>query len=142
MKDNLISRQAAIEAMTSGVILVTNDSVDVVKKVMELFIDKIKNLPSAEPTQTQRRANADSTQNCALDCISRQAAIDKINKLEYPSSLVDVKRIIVDLPSAQPEIIRCKDCRYTDEDGVCQSSKGLAIQDDDDYCSHAERREE
>ena len=45
------------------------------------------------------------------------------------------------LPSAQPEIIRCKDCRYTDEDGVCQSSKGLAIQDDDDFCSKAERRE-
>ena len=44
-----ISRQAAIEAMTSGVILVTNNNVDAVKKVMELFIDKIKNLPSVEP---------------------------------------------------------------------------------------------
>ena len=37
------------------------------------------------------------------DVIYRQQAIDEINKLEYPSSLVDVKRIIVDLPSAQPE---------------------------------------
>lgn len=36
------------------------------------------------------------------DLINRQAAIDAINKLEYPSSLVDVKRIIVKLPSAQP----------------------------------------
>lgn len=37
------------------------------------------------------------------DLIDRQKAIDEINKLEYPSSLVDVKRIIVDLPSAQSE---------------------------------------
>lgn len=44
-----ISRQAAIDTLTSGVILVTNNNVDAVKKVMELFIDKIKNLPPAEP---------------------------------------------------------------------------------------------
>lgn len=37
------------------------------------------------------------------DSISRQQAIDEINKLEYPSSLVDVKRIIVKLPSAEPK---------------------------------------
>lgn len=24
------------------------------------------------------------------------------------------------LPSAQPEIVRCKDCKYADEDVVCQ----------------------
>lgn len=41
--------------------------------------------------------------------------------------------------SVQPEIIRCKDCEYIDDDGVCQNSKGLAIQADDDFCSHAER---
>lgn len=39
------------------------------------------------------------------DTISRQAAIDEINKLEYPSSLVDVKQIIVGLPSAKPKWI-------------------------------------
>ena len=36
------------------------------------------------------------------DLISRQAAIDAVNNLTYPSSLMDVKRILVDLPSAQP----------------------------------------
>lgn len=35
------------------------------------------------------------------DLIDRQEAIDAINALEYPSSLVDVKRVIVELPSAQ-----------------------------------------
>ena len=46
------------------------------------------------------------------DLIDRQKAIDEINKLEYPSSLVDVKRIIMDLPSAEPEIIYCKKCEH------------------------------
>ena len=49
---DLIDRQEAIEAMTSGVILVTNNNVDAVKKVMELFIDKIKNLP---PVRSERK---------------------------------------------------------------------------------------
>lgn len=37
------------------------------------------------------------------DVISRQAAIDAVNSLSYPSSLVDVKRKLIDLSSAQPE---------------------------------------
>lgn len=47
-KEDLISRKAAIEAMTSGVILVTNDSIEAVKEVIELFTGKIKSLPPAE----------------------------------------------------------------------------------------------
>ena len=96
------------------------------------------------------------------DLIERQAAIDALAeqialcdkalntfgismKDEYAvkvekASLVAYKEQLESIPSAQPEIIRCEDCRYTDEDGVCQSSKGLAIQDDD-FCSKAERRE-
>lgn len=38
-----------------------------------------------------------------IDLIDRQTAIDAINALEYPSSLVDVKRVIVELPSAQQD---------------------------------------
>lgn len=83
------------------------------------------------------------------DLISRQAAVSVIAKwmLEYGgegeererNALKQAAEEIKGLPSAQPEIIRCKECRYVDEDGVCQNSKGLAIQDDDDYCSFAER---
>ena len=43
------------------------------------------------------------------------------------------------MPSVQPDIIRCKDCKYADDDGVCQHSMALVIQDDDDFCSRAER---
>lgn len=64
---DLIDRQEAIKAMTSGVILVTNDSVDAVKKVMELFIDKIKNLPSAEPERRTGRWIDGQCSNCGCD---------------------------------------------------------------------------
>lgn len=82
--------------------------------------------------------------------IYRQAAIDAIHEdadwLAAQGSDWQVERmerdksILKSLPSAQPEIVRCKDCKYADEDFVCQNDKGLAIQDDDDYCSFAERR--
>ena len=46
------------------------------------------------------------------------------------------------LKDAQPEVIRCKDCKYWDSEcGYChiQGCEGL---EPDDYCSYAERREE
>ena len=55
LSNDSISRQEAIDTLTSGVILVTNNNVDAVKKVMELFIDKIKNLPSVQPKRKTGR---------------------------------------------------------------------------------------
>lgn len=52
---------------------------------------------------------------------------------------------IKELPPAQPEIIRCKDCKHRDKYGCCKHWKGLAMgdipiaTDDNDFCSNAER---
>ena len=48
------------------------------------------------------------------DCISRQAAIDALNEVVKDHSITDFDAIasILDLPSAQPEIIRCNDCKH------------------------------
>jgi hypothetical protein len=53
------------------------------------------------------------------DLIDRQAAIDALNKLKIYRPLdsdryviSDCLNKIVNLPSAQPEIIRCKDCKH------------------------------
>ena len=52
------------------------------------------------------------------DTISRQAAIDALRDAEnhafnnFYKGLVKAHKIIADLPPAQPEIIRCKDCKY------------------------------
>lgn len=46
-----------------------------------------------------------------------------------------------ELPSAQPEIIRCKDCEHYD-DGLCRRWKYSHVTSEDSFCSGAERREE
>jgi len=78
------------------------------------------------------------------DLISRQTAIDQLHQ-SY--NLLDAERRIEDLPSAQSEIIRCKDCEYGDQDEVGRwfcTSLGCQIGDDDGsgFCADAERRTE
>lgn len=63
------------------------------------------------------------------DLISRQDAIKVVEGID--SHFV---KYIEQLPSAQPEIIRCKDCIMH---GVCRFEQGLGL---DGYCSQAERR--
>ena len=83
------------------------------------------------------------------DLISRQAAIDAINTLhDKPNAWLDCAvDAVVALPSAQPEIIRCKDCMYGEQDEICRwYCRGLGCQIGDDdgsgFCSDAERRKE
>ena len=80
------------------------------------------------------------------DLISRQAAIEAImgepTDAHYPSWYAAQ---IEKLPAAQPEIIRCKDCRYYQDnnDGYphinCKWDAN-ETPDADDFCSGAERR--
>ena len=86
------------------------------------------------------------------DTISRQAAIDHLmNHLDADylngySYLEELKH----LPSAQPEIIRCKDCKWYGRADKRRFYRGMdclqnridTIIPDKDFCSRAERREE
>ena len=75
------------------------------------------------------------------DLISRQAAIDAImgepTDAHYPSWYAER---LEQLPSAQPEIIYCKDCKWK------QGAECVRFADvrpfPSDFCSRAERREE
>lgn len=80
------------------------------------------------------------------DLISRQAAIDAIERNAYRHTYIEqIVDIIKGLPSAQSEIIRCKDCRYYQDnnDGYphinCKWDAN-ETPDADDFCSGAERR--
>ena len=102
------------------------------------------------------------------DLISRQAAIDALYDWSE-HSMTDaeawhIRQVIGDiksLPSAQPEIIRCKDCKhwrqhnyqgaplsfgFCESDDMWRSLYGETYEvshidtDDDFYCGHAERR--
>ncbi len=74
------------------------------------------------------------------DLISRQAAIDELDKgawgVEWDKTLA--KAMIESLPSAQPEIIRCKDCKHWDGVDTCDVIDAPVW--DNDFCSMAERR--
>jgi len=95
------------------------------------------------------------------DLIDRQAAIDTLNKLKIYRPLdsdryviSDCLNKIVNLPSAQLEIIYCKDCKhyvlralFGQSQGMCErlckyDNSFSMLTEDDDFCSYAERREQ
>lgn len=96
------------------------------------------------------------SQESSEDAVSRQAAIDALKEEEYPCesdydegymAALDKAVWIVEkwLPSAQPEIIRCKDCEYGEQDEVgrwfCRSlGCQIGNEDGSGYCADAERR--
>lgn len=80
------------------------------------------------------------------DLIDRQAAIEKRSpqeKLIIAKTLIE--SVLDELPSAQPEIIRCRNCVYGEQDAdgwwFC-GSLGCQIGDRDGsgFCADAERR--
>lgn len=81
------------------------------------------------------------------DLISRQAAIDATwfepNYTDPLNVLTEVRDRLKALPSAQPEIIRCKDCKHIRHCGpgkaMCRNGK---IHELDWYCADGERREQ
>lgn len=132
-------------------------------KEIERVVRKIKDapvmlLPSAEPEKrTDKR-----TETHSCDLIDRQSAIDIANDLRdcisvdgYWALMERLKK----LPSAQPEVIRCKDCKHQvkewredkrlKENGYwvygCKVISEICgywawFGQDDEFCSEAERR--
>lgn len=75
--------------------------------------------------------------------ISRQAAIDAVNSLTYPSSLVDVKRKLVGLPSADAvEIVRCRDCKHNPNDTWFECPISHLPYKEDRWCWKGERKDD
>ena len=100
------------------------------------------------------------------DTISRQAAIDAVYESAVGRRMLsghkDLITILNNLPSTQPEIIRCKDCKhwrqqtnyagaplsfgFCESDDMWQSLYGETCEishidtDDDFYCGYAKRR--
>ena len=95
------------------------------------------------------------SQGFCEDCVSRQAAIDAIwhsvgsenGELQSFAEVIiaDAEEEIKALPSVQPEIIRCKECkefrRYIDTD-ITFCDRTECERKPDDFCSYAERRQD
>ena len=81
---------------------------------LELFGNS-EHLPSAQPETHDKR-----TETHACDCIDRQSAVDallaelmmKPERYEDGLDRHDIEAVLGALPPAQPEIIRCKDCKH------------------------------
>lgn len=78
------------------------------------------------------------------DLISRQAAIDVAKQHWYKPNIA---KALEDLPSAQPGVIRCKDCKYWDTSWQKDAAPNFhycpmldGIREGDFYCADAERR--
>lgn len=86
------------------------------------------------------------------DCISRQAAIDALHMdtsiipfekaREYADATIsEIRNRLEKLPPAQPEIIRCRECKFASGDSrICMKFDHSPI-GELDFCSFAERRE-
>ncbi len=92
------------------------------------------------------------------DAVSRQTLqkelalypIDDITSEDeagYNRAINDVQKMVLHLPSTQPEVTRCRDCKYASPNGVygCRLERFSAHDEStrlfaDDYCSAAERR--
>ncbi len=94
------------------------------------------------------------TETHACDCISRQAVTDTVRKIilgffsedgvmnDTEKTLLSVSKAVCNgvraLPSAQQEIIRCKDCIKRE---TCRTTNIWAVAPDDDwFCGDTERR--
>ena len=85
------------------------------------------------------------------DLIRRREAIAAIEKTKSAMSedgepyvaKINLQQIIALLPSAQPEIIRCKDCKHYKDAfpyNICEVHESEAT-DPEDFCSYGDRRD-
>ena len=158
---DLISRQAAIDAMNTRLEDIKLTWRGKVKKgEIAMYLDMrgvIETLPSAQPEVRTEMSSADDT-------ISRTAAIDALMEiLDRPNHAEflytdEICKALKALPSAQPEIVRCKECKWWDKKdgspvGYCHAAKHGCYSEhweieiyrtykEDFYCADGEREGE
>ena len=124
---DLISRQAAISAICNACGKIDCDKMDKCEKLQ---------LPPANCSEIPNNS----------DTISRQAAIDivRFECGEWEGLAKTIIKRFEQLPSAQPEIIHCRECKHHRQDnhGLFYCSRkeygyGWGL---NDFCSDAERR--
>ena len=130
-------------------------------EVVEILKHRLIALPSARPEKRTEKRTEERTETHACDLIDRQAAIDALEKVaelfpwRVPGNCDTYDRYneawndaigraeieIEELSSAQPEIIRCKDCKKNPHwEWVGCPMTGKDTRKPDDFCSYAERR--
>lgn len=126
---DLISRKAAIDAVDEAW---TRWDVTTIDQLRDKLNELLLVLPSEQPEPCE-------------DCVSRKVIMRHYDSGEYKhvnhisrNGLLDY---IEQLPSAQPEIIRCRDCTKCQYDTLFDQHlcNGIEVSEDF-YCENAERR--
>ena len=138
--DELISKKAVIEAIERARANVGHNlERSIGKSIIEILDDvgeDVGKLPSALGTNLAE---------VGTDCISRQAAIDLLKQMRKDGNMIpwegkDVFARIRKLPSAQPDIIRCRECKFASGDSRICMQFGHSPIGELDFCAWAERR--
>ena len=147
-----ISRKAAIEALTKdkkALEHIINGMSGYEKEFERLLYQRnqvdydiyaIEQLPPSQPEQL-----GTNLAEVGTDLISRQAAIDLLKQMRKDGDMIpwegkDVFARIRKLPPSQPEIIRCRNCKFASGDSrICMKFDHSPI-GELDFCAWAERR--
>ena len=102
------------------------------------LLDKMKD--------TQPESHDKRTETHACDLIERQAAIDALDEIEaevadgYGYQYAKWREYFAKMQSAQPDIIRCRNCKFASGDSrICMKFDHSPI-GELDFCAWAERR--
>ena len=161
---DLIDRQAVIDALmehfkrNTTVAIRAKLTVEGVPSAQLELIAQGAYVRGFEQGRTQGMLDAKLQQTCnqlATDTISRQAAIDAIQRYKYEHGFdfhacaMGIERDIKAVPSVQPEIVRCGQCKhyYFADNRIPQEQRYTCELDGDrwkadDFCSYAERRKD
>lgn len=81
------------------------------------------------------------------DLISRQTAIEAVRKYVLENVTMDADVLATELqfelewcPSAEPQIVRCEDCKWLEDEHRCPDRGNIMMSGD--FCSWGERRDE
>ena len=141
--DDLISRQTLLNKFEPW--LKVKDYNDGELNMLKAVLYEIRFMPYATDKNVGTKLGTDLAE-VGTDCISRQAAIDLLKQMRKDGDMIpwegkDVFARIRKLPPAQPEIIRCRNCKFASGDSrICMKFDHSPI-GELDFCSFAERRE-
>ena len=110
------------------------------------FVGKTR-ITKANKQHARRSAGAGEIKEINMsDLIDRQAAIDALDEIEaevadgYGYQYAKWREYFIEMPSAQPDIIRCRNCKFASGDSrICMKFDHTPI-GELDFCAWAERR--
>ena len=151
--DELISKRAVIEAIEKARANVGHNlERSIGKSIIEILDDvgrDVDRLPSAQLSTNLASLGTDVPDINVGELISRQSAIDVVQNRHMMLSKEKVLLIndLEKLPSAEPQIIRCKDCKNWDTTWTNDFSPNYhycpmvdGVRKEDWFCADAERR--